>query len=484
MKAVPDIAVDRSAASGEVAAFSVDAVDAELEAGLATARRVHGWTYVALPAPVVAAPAVVAAAKSAAIVAWSSQSMTLVGIGVARELRGNGASRWRDVIAAAHGLGDGVVVGGAGRESLVKPRLLGGVAFAPGAAEAAPWTGFGDAWFMLPRWTYVHDGSRGALVLAVDARDAQHGSRWHAELATLRAALTAPFAQRPQPPMTSIDPGDRDAWRMQVRAITDAIADGECAKVVSARSAVVTLAGEARAADMLAELDARHPECVRVVVRPPEGGTFIAATPERLVRRDGATVACDALAGSVARGAAFTDDAPGRSPTGADDRATELLASGKDRREHDLVVSAIGTALRELGADVRVPTEPTIRTLRHVLHLHTPIAATLREPHHVLELAAALHPTPAVGGTPTRIATEWIAARESVPRGWYASPVGWFDLDGNGELAVAIRSGLVTGDRAHLWAGAGIVAGSDPDRELAETDLKLRAILGALGVSA
>jgi isochorismate synthase len=223
---------------------------------------------------------------------------------------------------------------------------------------------------------------------------------------------------------------------------------------------------------------------VRVVVRPPEGGTFIAATPERLVRRDGATVACDALAGSVARGAAFTDDAPGRSPTGADDRATELLASGKDRREHDLVVSAIGTALRELGADVRVPTEPTIRTLRHVLHLHTPIAATLREPHHVLELAAALHPTPAVGGTPTRIATEWIAARESVPRGWYASPVGWFDLDGNGELAVAIRSGLVTGDRAHLWAGAGIVAGSDPDRELAETDLKLRAILGALGVSA
>ena len=101
----------------------------------------------------------------------------------------------------------------------------------------------------------------------------------------------------------------------------------------------------------------------------------------------------------------------------------------------------------------------------------------------MLELVAALHPTPAVGGTPTRAATEWIAAHEPA-RGWYASPVGWFDLDGNGELAVAIRSGVIAGDRAHLFAGAGIVAGSDPDRELAETDAKLRAMLGALGVAA
>jgi len=167
MKAVPDIAADRggrsesghlhsgrAAASGEVAAFSVDAVDAELEAGLATARRVHGWTYVALPAPVVAAPAVVAAARTSSLVAWSSQTLTLVGIGIARELRGSGTERWRDVIAAAHGLGDGVVVGGAGRESLVKPRLLGGVAVAPGAAAAAPWPGLGDAWVRPPRWAY------------------------------------------------------------------------------------------------------------------------------------------------------------------------------------------------------------------------------------------------------------------------------------------------------------------------------------------
>jgi isochorismate synthase len=202
-------------------------------------------------------------------------------------------------------------------------------------------------------------------------------------------------------------------------------------------------------------------------VRPPNAGTLIAATPERLVRRTGATVSCDALAGS-ARG---------------DEGAKALLASGKDRREHDLVVSAIATALRDLGGVVAMPTEPGVRTLRHVLHLHTPIEATLREPRHLLEVAEALHPTPAVGGTPTRLATDWIAKHEAA-RGWYASPVGWFDLDGNGELAVAIRSGVIHSERAHLWAGAGIVAGSDPDREIAETDLKLRAMLGALGVSA
>jgi salicylate biosynthesis isochorismate synthase len=195
---------------------------------------------------------------------------------------------------------------------------------------------------------------------------------------------------------------------------------------------------------------------------------LVAATPERLVRVAGANVSCDALAGSIARGL---------------DEATSLLASAKDRNEHALVVDAIASTLRGLGATVEAAAEPGLRTLRHVVHLHTPITARLPQRRHVLELAAALHPTPAMGGTPTQVATRWIAEREDA-RGWYASPVGWFDLDGNGELAVAIRSGVVDGEHAHLYAGSGIVAGSDPDRELAETDVKLRAMLGALGVAA
>ncbi|HEY5923067.1 MAG TPA: isochorismate synthase [Kofleriaceae bacterium] len=474
MKAVPDMIVEHAPQriSGAAHAFALRDSDDDLDAGLAIARKHANWTFVALPAPIVAAPGFVAAWRHAPVVAWSSQALTIVGIGAALELRGTGVARWREIIAEAARIEASAILdrSGASDRGMIKPRLLGGVAFAPGAADAAPWTGFGDAWFMLPRWTYVHDGARAALVLAVDARDAQHAGRWRDELDALRSALAAGFAPRPQPPLVEMDPGDRDAWRAQVRAITDAIRAGECAKIVAARSAVVTLAGEARVADMLAELDARHADCVRVLVQPPGGGSLVAATPERLVALDGTAVACDALAGSIARV--------------GDRDAGELRASAKDRNEHEIVVHAIASALRALDADVRFPVEPGVRTLRHVLHLHTPIAATLRTRRHVLELAAALHPTPAVGGTPTQIATDWIAAHEVVPRGWYAAPVGWFDLDGNGELAVAIRSGLVAGERAHLWAGAGIVAGSDPDRELAETDLKLRAMLGALGVTA
>ena len=234
----------------------------------------------------------------------------------------------------------------------------------------------------------------------------------------------------------------------------------------------LALAGPVGIADLLATLSDRHPDCVRILIRPPGAGTLIAATPERLVKRDGAIVMCDALAGTIRSSAGETD----REAAGA-----ALLASTKDRREHDLVVRAIRAALEIAGAQIDTPAEPVVRALRHVLHLHTPFRATLREPRHVLELAA--HPTPAVGGTPTSFANAWIRTHEPVARGWYAAPVGWFDLDGNGELAVAIRSGVIAGNRAHLWAGAGIVAGSDPDRELAETELKLQAMLGALGVA-
>lgn len=473
-----------------------------LDAGLAIAARADGLTYVALPAPVLPAAAIVDELRDQPIVAWSSSELTLVGVGIARELRGTGRARWAEVIAAAHAIatntpevGDeprdtmptrepgldlllgpsrAVIAGElASTEALgfARPRFLGGAAFAPGAADRSPWIGFGDAWFALPRWTYVHDHTRAFLVLAVDARDAATAGRWRDELAIFRAALASDTLDRKQAPLVELGPAPAGEWHQQVTDITDAIARGECSKIVAARTCSVQLAGPVRAAGLLAALDDRHAECVRVMIKPPGAGALIAASPERLVRRDGDLVLCDALAGSIAN----TGDLPHATAT--------LRASAKDRREHDLVVDAIRAALEDAGATVDAPTEPEIRALRHVLHLHTPFRATLRTPRHVLELAARLHPTPAVGGTPQDTATEWIQTHEPVARGWYASPVGWFDLEGNGELAVALRSGVIAGNRAQLWAGAGIVAGSDPERELAETEIKLRAMLGALGVT-
>lgn len=429
-----------------------------LDAGLAIARASTGLTAIALPVPVVPSPAIIAAWRAAPIVAWSAGDAAYVGVGIARELRGHGEDRFAQIVAQAKALEPVTTVG---HRSWV-PRLFGGAAFAPGAAELAPWTGFGDAWFALPRWTY----GGGWLVLTVDAREAKQDQRWRDELAAFRVAIANGYAARPQPGMVKLEPGDTNAWRAYVKAITDAIARGECEKVVAARCVLVELSGEARPADLFGELDARHGELTRVLMRPPGAGALVAATPERLVEVDGMRVRCDALAGTAPLGTEAT-----------------LLASAKDRNEHALVVSAITETLTELGAQVAAPGEPGIRALRHLIHLHTPITAQLAQRTHVLELAAALHPTPAMGGTPRRVAQKWIAEREAA-RGWYASPVGWFDLEGNGELAVAIRSGVVEGERAHLYAGSGIVAGSDPDRELAETDVKLRAMLGALGVGA
>jgi isochorismate synthase len=500
-------------------------LDTHLRAALAIAGRGTGMTFIASRAPVLPVPQVVDAGGDATVVAWSANELTVVGIGVAVELRGTGSDRWAAVVEAARSLRingaivdrqprafrrDGGSNGARARASHIdveitnaavanasridgdvatvaacdlqlvsvnalgslRPRFFGGAAFAPGAADRAPWVGFGDAWFVLPRWTYVREGDGAWFVLAVDELEAREASRWSSELAMLRAALDRGWVAEQQPAIVELDRAPATRWHTQVRAITDSIARGECSKIVAARTCSVSLAGSIRPADLLSELDARHADCVRVLVRPPGAGTLVAATPERLVRRDGGVILCDALAGTVRH-----DGRPGEA-------AATLLASAKDRREHDLVVRAIRAALEDTGAVVEAPSEPAIRTLRHVLHLHTPFRATSGSPLHVLELVARLHPTPAVGGTPTDVAVDWIQVHEPVARGWYASPIGWFDLEGDGELAVAIRSGLLVGARAHLWAGAGIVAGSDPDRELAETELKLRAMLGALGTAA
>ncbi len=146
------------------------------------------------------------------------------------------------------------------------------------------------------------------------------------------------------------------------------------------------------------------------------------------------------------------------------------------------MVRAIVEALAPLCESLDHPDEPRIQRLRHVVHLQTPFVGRLREPTHVLELVRRLHPTPAVGGWPAAPALRWIAREEPGSRGWYAGPVGWFDARGDGEFGVALRSGLLRRGEAHLYAGAGIVRGSDAEAEFDETEVKLRTMLDALGI--
>jgi menaquinone-specific isochorismate synthase len=214
-----------------------------------------------------------------------------------------------------------------------------------------------------------------------------------------------------------------------------------------------------------------YPDCYIFSVNQGGGKTFIGASPERLVSVRNRRLTTDALAGSAPRGRTTRDDAA---------LGQTLLNTPKERHEHQVVVDFLRDRLLQLGLSPQMPAAPDLLRLSNIQHLHTPIHAHLPAKLHPLELVAALHPTPAVAGLPRDIACDEIRRYEGFGRSLYAAPLGWVDAAGNAEFIVGIRSAMLEGDRARLYAGAGIVAGSDPARELAEVKLKLQALLKAL----
>jgi isochorismate synthase len=258
------------------------------------------------------------------------------------------------------------------------------------------------------------------------------------------------------------------SWQKLVDDIRASIRSGEFEKVVAARRVTLELSGEPQLSAIIDRFNSDAPRCARFALRIGER-TFIGATPERLVRKDGSRVATEALAGSI----------DSRTP----DAAKKLQASTKDQHEHAYVVAAIRSALTPLCDSLHIHPEPEVRVLRHLMHLRTPVRGHLREDVHILDLVERLHPTPAVGGLPREEAVRFIDTHERAERGWYAAPMGWVDARGDGEFVVALRSGLICRDKVHLYAGAGIVAESNAEAEFAETELKLSGMLGALGIT-
>lgn len=426
-------------------------------------------TVISVPAPVGSCEAFIDAMPDACAVVWNPPAgEAFAGVGAVASVTGRGRERIGMVAERAEELWSTLTHAAYPGMDCPSPRLFGGFSFAPRSADAPPWQAFGDARFVLPRWCYGRTAERAYLSLAVTGDEAANG-QWLGELERLTSALARGRGVAREIPaeIVGVDELHVESWHDQIEAIRRAIRAKRCDKVVAARCSVVELSRALTPSAVLTELAGRYPDCYRFGFRFDDAA-FVGATPERLITRRGSAVETEALAGSIA-----ADDAAS---------AQHLLESAKDRGEQQLVVDAIERVLRPLCVELSIPLEPEIRRLRHVLHLHTPITGTLRAPTHVLELVAALHPTPAVGGVPTSAAMSWIAENEAEPRGWYASPVGWFDARGEGDFAVAIRSGVLCNARAYLYAGGGIVRDSDPDAELAETRLKQRALLGALGV--
>jgi salicylate biosynthesis isochorismate synthase len=215
----------------------------------------------------------------------------------------------------------------------------------------------------------------------------------------------------------------------------------------------------------------QHPTAFSFAISNGKGDVFLGATPETLVRVSGGVVSTQALAGTAPRGL----------NQGEDERYGDaLLSSQKERGEHQLVVDAIVEGLAPLCSRTDVPEVPQLTKLNHVQHLMTPISGYLNRPVHLLDMVDRLHPTPALGGWPRGEAITWIEDKEPLERGWYGGPVGWLDQWGEGVFAVAIRSALIRGESAWVYAGAGIVEASNPDNEWRETCLKLDTAMSGL----
>lgn len=406
-------------------------------------------------------------------VVWREQDSAIATTGATASITATGPDRFETVRQTAAALFERLRSRSTPRSA--RPRLFGGFAFHDGAEDRSPgvWDGFADAWFVLPTVQVVRDEDTTRLTVTATGPDAQRQADELLDTWSERLANHPPHVSTDQPGIVDKHRiPSREEWREQ---IDDAVADiraGTLRKVVLAQSLSVDLSADLSIPDALSRLDDRYPDCYRFAISPREDrdSTFFGATPEKLVSLSGRTVETEALAGSTGRGETPEED---------DWLAEELLDSDKDNHEHDLVVEAIREQLDPVAASVRTGGR-TVRQLATVQHLRTPVTAELDDDRHVLDLVEALHPTPAVGGLPPDAALETIKTTEAFDRGWYAAPVGWFDAAGDGVFAVAIRSALARNRTASLFAGAGIVPDSDPDREWDEVQLKYRPMLDTL----
>jgi salicylate biosynthesis isochorismate synthase len=401
---------------------------------------------------------VFAAAGTAARFYWEQPSAGRfrVGIGCAARITAAGTQRFAAAETDARALLGRIRWEGAG------PRiahLVGGFAFAPAAAPSRLWQGFPDGELRLPEFTCWREGDR-------TVRDVVAGSRW----ATLQPRALA--IGQPVRGIVEFGNGGPEDYVERVRRALERIHAGELQKVVLARAVHVSARSAIDPVAWLVALRERFPTCTLFAVGAGEA-VFLGASPERLVRLHGERVETAALAGTAPRGGSqAVDRALGEA----------LCDSRKNGAEHGVVVRHLESVLAGCCDAVEVDAQPTLLRTRTVQHLCTGLRARRRPqaPVSLLDLVARLHPTPAVGGAPAAGATRWLAQNEAVERGWFAGPVGFLQSDGDGEFAVALRSALVRGSLATAWAGAGIVADSEPRAEFTETELKLRTVLGPL----
>lgn len=394
------------------------------------------------------------------------------GYGSAAEWQADGARRLQRLAAVAQGLTRDWYRADPGKTGFDGFAMLGFAAVADASARVDDQ--LPNALLWVPEIGLHSREGKAALILsaALPTTPETLRKRWDAALARLVPRLYTPIAG---PRMAAglrrdFDEPDRGGWGGLVDDALKRIADGALEKVVLSRRLDVTGKRYFDVGRLLGALACLFPSCQIVNLRRKES-SFISATPERLLSKQGLRLEVDAIAGTATRAETTELDAQ---------LAEALRSSDKNLREHRLVVRAIAEALAPYCKRIQTPDEPRLLRLSNAQHLWSPIQADLQAGANLFELAEHLHPTPATNGAPRRQAHEWLRNGEPFVRGWYTGAAGVLEPDLSGELWVLLRCARICGDRAELYAGAGIVAGSDPQSEWDETEAKLGAILSAL----
>jgi menaquinone-specific isochorismate synthase len=358
------------------------------------------------------------------------------------------------------------------------PKLFGGFSFGHDHVAEGPWKGFPAAYFVLPELELVGGDQSGILTLRrhhePSANPAQCRQNLREELFAVRdRLLEASVESGPGDvciPATRFET-DPEEWKALVERGLEEVAGGNLSKVVMARVLMASFEGAVDPVDVVLNLWGENPGSHVFLYEPTPGQVLLGAAPETIATVTGGVFKATAVAGSIARGSGDQEQ---------EALARELLKSEKDRREHQVCVDDMVARLGEISNEVQAEDKPHVLTLSAIQHLETSITAALHPDESVLSALQALHPTPAVCGFPRDPALDLLRREEPFQRGWYAGPVGWFDNDGNGVFVPALRSAVGWGKEWRLFAGAGIVAGSDPAREWTETSIKFQPVLKAL----
>ncbi len=453
-------------------------------------------------------------------VPWSSRGrcffsapdgLSVAGLGEAAVLEADGPDRIAQLGESADRLLARLVDCGEGGEA---PVLVGGFGFSGERASLGPWAGWAAGRLVLPEVALVErDGTRSLVAVSPEGMDIDAARPWLEERLAVATDALRSIPAEPDPREETVGVATRASWGFIADAGRDdrrprpmaassgglglvptssrtreaplpddpyeelvadglaAIAAGRLDKVTLARSRRFGRVRRTAPGEVLGAFARHYPRCFRFWIEPADRPAFAGASPERLVARRGTVARADALAGTVGR----SDEPAADANLGA-----LLLANNTERREHDAVVDFLRERLGGFAAPggVTAAAVPGLRKLANVQHLHTPFTVQLPDEATpgIMELASAVHPTPAVAGVPADGATRWIGEHEDLDRGWYAGGVGVVERGGDGELCVAIRSGLFEKDALWLFAGAGVVAGSDPSREAREVEQKMRAL--------